>query len=107
MKWATSTKYAKSPLTVSPRSRPMVAATWTRCSRPSGLWRPGDLDTAQNMLAEDFIANLPGGAAPRRGRAIWREGAQAMLEAFPDLEIDVQDIFGADGPRPEPAPSPP
>ncbi|MFE5809873.1 ester cyclase [Streptomyces sp. NPDC056491] len=56
----------------------------------------GDLDAAQDMLAEDFIANLPGSDEPRRGRAIWREGAQAMLEAFPDLKIDVQDIFGAD-----------
>ncbi|MFE9144936.1 ester cyclase [Streptomyces tubercidicus] len=33
---------------------------------------------------------------PLHGREVWRLGAQAMREAFPDLKIGVQDIFGAD-----------
>ncbi|MEU9084817.1 ester cyclase [Streptomyces sp. NPDC048357] len=56
----------------------------------------GDLDAAEGMLTEDFIANLPGSPEPLRGREVWRTGAQAMLEAFPDLKIEVQDIFGVD-----------
>ena len=43
----------------------------------------GDLDACVELLTEDFIANVPG--LPDHGREIWRQGAQAMLEAFPDL----------------------
>jgi steroid delta-isomerase-like uncharacterized protein len=56
----------------------------------------GDLDSAVELMAEDFIANVPGIPEPLHGREIWRYGTQAMLDAFPDLKIDVQDIFGAD-----------
>ncbi|MER6917126.1 ester cyclase [Streptomyces sp. NPDC000594] len=56
----------------------------------------GDLDAAQELLAEDFIANVPGTPEPLHGREIWRLGAQSMLDAFPDLRIDIQDIFGVD-----------
>nr|WP_216377808.1 ester cyclase [Streptomyces asoensis] len=55
----------------------------------------GDLDAATELMAEDFIANVPGSPEPLHGREIWRFGTQAMLDAFPDLKIDVQDIFGA------------
>lgn len=55
----------------------------------------GDLDAATELMTEDFIANVPGSPEPLHGREIWRFGTQAMLDAFPDLKIDVQDIFGA------------
>jgi steroid delta-isomerase-like uncharacterized protein len=55
----------------------------------------GDLDASVEHLTEDFIANLPGLPEPLRGREIWRLGAQAMREGFPDLRIDIEDIFGA------------
>jgi len=45
-------------------------------------------------LTEEFIANVPGLPDPLHGREVWRQGARAMLEAFPDLKIDVQDMFG-------------
>lgn len=54
----------------------------------------GDLDACVELLTENFIANVPGLPDPLHGREVWRLGAQAMLEAFPDLKIDVQDIFG-------------
>ncbi|WP_405533401.1 ester cyclase [Streptomyces avidinii] len=47
------------------------------------------------MLAEDFIANVPGVPDPLYGREAWRLGARAMWEAFPDLQIAVEDMFGA------------
>ncbi|WP_237291618.1 ester cyclase [Streptomyces sp. Sge12] len=55
----------------------------------------GDLDAAEQMLTQDFIANVPGSPAPLVGRDVWRLGTQAMKDAFPDLKIMVQEIFGA------------
>ena len=54
----------------------------------------GELDACVGMLTEEFIANVPGLPDPLHGREVWRQGARAMLEAFPDLKIDVQDMFG-------------
>jgi steroid delta-isomerase-like uncharacterized protein len=54
-----------------------------------------DLDAAVELLTEDFIANIPGVPTPLRGREIWRMGARSMLDGFPDLTIDIEDIFGA------------
>ncbi|MFZ3468300.1 ester cyclase [Streptomyces sp. 4.24] len=54
----------------------------------------GDLDSAEQMLTEDFIANVPGSPVPLVGRDVWRLGTQVMKDAFPDLKIKVQDMFG-------------
>ncbi|MEW2526255.1 ester cyclase [Streptomyces sp. NPDC047071] len=56
----------------------------------------GDLDAAVQLLTADFIANLPGSPGPLHGREVWRLGTQAMKDAFPDLTITVEDMFGAD-----------
>ena len=55
----------------------------------------GDLDASADLLTEDFIAHLPGLPEPLHGREIWKLGAQAMRRGFPDLRIDIEDIFGA------------
>ncbi|MFC7328975.1 ester cyclase [Marinactinospora rubrisoli] len=55
----------------------------------------GDLDACVEMLSPDFIANIPGLPGPVYGTEIWRQGARAMLAGFPDLRIDVEDMFGA------------
>ncbi|MGW6875899.1 ester cyclase [Streptomyces xanthophaeus] len=55
----------------------------------------GDLDAAEELLTENFIAHVPGVPEPLHGREIWRMGSNVMLDAFPDLKIDIQDIFGA------------
>ncbi|MGW3321716.1 ester cyclase [Streptomyces virginiae] len=54
-----------------------------------------DLDACVEMLAEDFVANVPGTSEPLHGREVWRLGAQTMLDGFPDLRIDVEEMFGA------------
>jgi steroid delta-isomerase-like uncharacterized protein len=54
----------------------------------------GELDACVGMLTEKFIASVPGLPDPLHGPEVWRQGARAMLEAFPDLKIDVQDMFG-------------
>ncbi|MDQ0954710.1 steroid delta-isomerase-like uncharacterized protein [Streptomyces phaeochromogenes] len=56
----------------------------------------GDLDACAEMLTENFIANVPGLPDPLHGSQIWRLGAQAMWDGFPDLRIKVEDMFGAD-----------
>ncbi|MFG2639558.1 ester cyclase [Streptomyces sp. NPDC048370] len=56
----------------------------------------GDVDACVDLLTEDFTANLPGLPDPMHGREIWRLGAQAMWEGFPDLKITVEDMFGVD-----------
>lgn len=55
----------------------------------------GDLDATVDLITPNFIANLPGVPEPLGGREIWRRGVEAMLEGFPDLRIDIEDIFGA------------
>ena len=54
----------------------------------------GDLDAAAGMITEDFVANVPGCPEPLVGREVWLAGARGMREAFPDLRINVLDIFG-------------
>ena len=55
----------------------------------------GDLDACIAFLTEDFIANLPGLPEPLHGREIWKRGVQVMRQGFPDLRIEIEDIFGA------------
>ncbi|MFE6158749.1 ester cyclase [Streptomyces sp. NPDC056486] len=56
----------------------------------------GELDACVEMLTENFIANVPGMPDPLYGPEIWRHGAEGMWEGFPDLQIDVEDMFGVD-----------
>ncbi|MFJ5264763.1 ester cyclase [Streptomyces sp. NPDC088387] len=55
-----------------------------------------ELDACVGLLTDNFIANVPGAPDPLHGTEIWRAGAQAMWEGFPDLEINVEDMFAAD-----------
>ena len=59
------------------------------------ILQTGDLDACQELLTEDFIANLPGLPEPLPGRDAWRLGVQSMFVAFPDLGLTIEDIFGA------------
>ncbi|WP_327250362.1 ester cyclase [Streptomyces sp. NBC_01244] len=58
------------------------------------LVESGDIDAAEQLLSEDFIANVPGCPDPLHGRETWRTGTRMMKDAFPDLKIDVRDMFG-------------
>lgn len=53
----------------------------------------GELDACVELLTPDFIANLPGAPEPVHGREIWRMGAEAMLTAFPDLDIEIEHML--------------
>ena len=54
----------------------------------------GDLDACVEVLAPDFIANVPGAPEPTRGSDAWRQNAEMFLGAFPDLHVSIDDIFG-------------
>ncbi|MEV2261981.1 ester cyclase [Streptomyces anulatus] len=58
------------------------------------LVESSELDEAAQMLTENFVANVPGSPDPLHGREIWQHGTKIMKDAFPDLKIDVQDMFG-------------
>jgi steroid delta-isomerase-like uncharacterized protein len=55
-----------------------------------------EVDAGAELLTDAFIANVPGAPDPLIGREVWKLGTRAMLEGFPDLRIEVEDIFGAD-----------
>lgn len=56
-----------------------------------------ELDRCQSMLTPDFIINLLGMPTAQHGRDSWRLNVDGMFRSFPDLQADVEDIFGSDG----------
>ena len=60
-----------------------------------GEFNAGDLDACVARLAPDFVINVAELAEPMHGRDVWRQGAEMMRRAFPDLEADIRDIFAA------------
>ncbi|MFI5808453.1 ester cyclase [Streptomyces sp. NPDC051561] len=60
------------------------------------LLNSGDVDACAGLSAPDFIANLPGLPDPVYGREAWKLGTRAMLDAFHDLRIDVEEMFAVD-----------
>jgi predicted ester cyclase len=55
------------------------------------LMTEGDLDRCVARLTPDFAMHHAGHET-QRGAALWRAGAEAVLTAFPDLRIDVDDV---------------
>lgn len=55
----------------------------------------GDLDGCVARLTPDFVINLAGLPEPMRGRDAWRQNAEVMRRAFPDVQVHIQDIFSA------------
>ena len=56
----------------------------------------GDFTAAVEFLSPDFIINLAGVPHQMRGRRIWRRNAEAFFKAFPDMQMEEQDMFAAD-----------
>jgi steroid delta-isomerase-like uncharacterized protein len=55
----------------------------------------GDVDAALARMREDFVINLAGLPQQLHGRDVWRQGMQVMQDAFPDLKVEVLEMFGA------------
>jgi len=58
--------------------------------------RRRDLAAAAEFLSPDFIINLAGVPHQMRGRRTWRRNAEAFFNAFPDIQLEAQDMFAAD-----------
>jgi predicted ester cyclase len=54
-----------------------------------------DLDACVGLLAPDFTINLAGAPYPMRGARAWRRNAETLFSAFPDIRIEVEDVFAA------------
>lgn len=52
-----------------------------------------DLDACVKRLAPNLIINLAGLPEPLRGRKTWRQGAELVKRAFPDLNAYIEDII--------------
>lgn len=55
----------------------------------------GDLDACVAPIAPDFVINLAELPAPMSGPASWRNGAEIIRHAFPDIAAQIDDIFAA------------
>jgi hypothetical protein len=55
-----------------------------------------DIDACVEMLTPDFKINIVGVPFQATGHAAWISNARTIIQAFPDLEIQIDDIFGAD-----------
>ena len=56
----------------------------------------GKLDNCSEFITDDFIINIAGMPFQMRGRDAWRDNAEVMHSAFPDVEARIEDIFSAD-----------
>ena len=55
----------------------------------------GDLDACVARAARDLVMNLAELPEPLRGIETWRQNAEMMKRAFPDLNAHVDDIFAS------------
>lgn len=74
-------------------TKPTAAVELLR--RMFDLFNRGDLDACGEALRPDFIANVPGAAEPTIGVESWKRNASMFRSAFPDLQGEIEDIFGS------------
>jgi len=53
-----------------------------------------DVDTCVGRLGPDFVMNLAG-LPPMPGADVWRQGAELIKRAFPDLHAQIDDVVAA------------
>lgn len=58
------------------------------------VWNRGRAEAIDEMFAEDAVAHgLAGDAAPLRGPAAFRPFHRSFRDAFPDIEVVVEDVI--------------
>ena len=77
------------------RSAQSEAIGVTLLRRALDAFNKGDLEACTEFLAPDFIANVAGAPGPNIGREAWKQNAQVLLDAFPDIKMEIQDVFGS------------
>jgi len=48
------------------------------------------------LMRSDFLINIAGMPYQKRGTHAWRKHAAILFAAFPDLQVKIEDIFGAE-----------
>ncbi len=56
-------------------------------------WNQGKLEVLDELVAEDAV---PVPDSPTSGRQSWKDEITFFRSAFPDLRIDIDDLFGAE-----------
>jgi steroid delta-isomerase-like uncharacterized protein len=64
--------------------------------RAFSAFNAADLDRCVTLLTEDFAINLAGMPFQMRGREAWKSNAEVMQIAFPGIQAQIDDIFGAE-----------
>ena len=64
--------------------------------RALSAFNAADLDRCVTLLTEDFAINLAGMPFQMRGREAWKSNAEIMQTAFPGIQAQIDDIFGAE-----------
>ena len=64
--------------------------------RALSAFNAADLDQCVTLLTEDFAINLAGMPFQMRGREAWKSNAEVMQAAFPGIQAEIDDIFGAE-----------
>lgn len=54
-----------------------------------------DLNSCTALMTDDFIINIAEMPYQKRGQKAWREHAELLFAAFPDIKVTVDEIFGA------------
>ena len=64
--------------------------------RAFSAFNAANLDWCVTLLTEDFAINLAGMPFQMRGREAWKSNAEVMQIAFPAIQAEIDDIFGAE-----------
>ena len=56
----------------------------------------GDLDGCLARMTPDFVMHYAELPEPLHGTETWRQGAEMMMRAFPDLEVRIDDVVAAE-----------
>jgi steroid delta-isomerase-like uncharacterized protein len=64
--------------------------------RAFSAFNAANLDWCVTLLTEDFAINLAGMPFQMRGREAWKRNAEVMQIAFPGIQAQIDDIFGAE-----------
>ena len=55
-----------------------------------------DVDAVVKLMPSDFIINIAGMPYQKRGTDAWRNHAEILFSAFPDIQVRIEDIFSGE-----------
>lgn len=73
-----------------------AAANIDVMQRAFGFLNARDLEACMSLMTPDFVINIAGMPYQKRGLKVWKQHAETLFAAFPDVKVEVEDIFAAD-----------